>query len=79
MTATHYLIMKNRTAVGVVASDEADALRQAVDMGIRDGVVRVDAVLTEAEWNQAKGKGLIVPTDSLAEVVYRAVRKGRIF
>lgn len=51
---SHYLITASKQAIGVTATSEADAMRQAADMGIAHIVVRVDRAMTQAEWNASR-------------------------
>lgn len=49
---THYLITKNKEAIGVVALSVDDAYYVASNMGIEEIVVRVDVAMSKEEWER---------------------------
>lgn len=50
---THYLITKNKEAIGVVALSVDDAYYVASNMGIAEIVVRVDVAMSKEEWERS--------------------------
>lgn len=49
---THYLITKNKEAIGIVALSVDDAYYVASNMGIAEIVVRVDVAMSKEEWER---------------------------
>lgn len=72
---THYLIFADKTAHGVNAKDEADAMAQATAMGVASAVVRVDVAMTEEEWNAKEVKDMTTLSNepTAIEIIARSI------
>lgn len=67
---THYLIFANKTAHGINATSDSDAMEQARNMGVADMVVRIDPAMSEAEFGKME---LPENNDELQSLTYEAI------